>query len=63
MREQNMVKLTKYELRVTAKNRDINNYRNMFREKFLSTLDKLERITEKLPKYGLNKIKKMQNLP
>ena len=34
----------------------------MSREKLLSTLDKLERITENLSKYGLNKIVKMQNL-
>ena len=34
----------------------------MSREKLLSTLDKLERITKNLSKYGLNKIAKMQNL-
>ena len=34
----------------------------MSREKLLSTLDKLECITENLSKYGLNKIAKMQNL-
>ena len=34
----------------------------MSRKKLLSTLDKLERITENLSKYGLNKIVKMQNL-
>ena len=57
-----MVKLTKYELKLIAKNRGINNYLNLSREKLLSTLDKLERITENLSKYGLNKIVKMQNL-
>ena len=57
-----MVKLTKYKLRLNARNRGINNYLNMSREKLLSTLDKLERITENLSKYGLNKIVKMQNL-
>ena len=57
-----MVKLTTYELRLIAKTRGINNYLNMSREKLLSTLDKLERITENLSKYGLNKIVKMQNL-
>ena len=34
----------------------------MYREKLLSTLDKLERITKNLSKYGLNKIVKTQNL-
>ena len=57
-----MVKLTKYEVKLIAKNRGINNYLNMSREKLLSTLDKLERITENLSKHGLNKIVKMQNL-
>ena len=57
-----MVKLTKYELKLIARNRSINNYLNMSKEKLLSTLDKLERITENLSKYGLNKIAKMQNL-
>ena len=57
-----MVKLTKYELRLTARNRGIKNYLNMSREKLLSTLDKSERITENLSKNGLNKIVKMQNL-
>ena len=37
-----MVKLTKHELRLIAKNRGLNNYLNMSREKLLSTLDKLE---------------------
>ena len=57
-----MVKLTKYELKLTAKNRGIKNYLNMSREKLLSTLDKLEYITENLSKNKLNKIVKMQNL-
>ena len=56
-----MVKLTKYELKLIAKNRGINNYLNMSEEKLLSTLDKLEGITENLSKYGLNKIVKIQN--
>ena len=34
-----MVKLTKYELRLNAKNRGIKNYQSMSREKLLSTLD------------------------
>ena len=37
-----MVKLTKNELRLTARNRGIKNYLNMSREKLLSTLDKLK---------------------
>ena len=57
-----MVKLTKNELRLIARNRGIKNYTNMSREKLLSTLDKSERITENLSKNGLNKIVKMQNL-
>ena len=57
-----MVKLTKYEVKLIAKNRGIKSYQSMSREKLLSTLDKLERITENLSKYGLNKIVKMQNL-
>ena len=43
-----IVKLTKYELRLIAKNRGINNNLNMSREKLLSTLDKLEHIIEDL---------------
>ena len=57
-----MVKLTKYELRLIAKNRGINDYINMSTEKLLSTLHKLERINEDLSKYRLNKIVKIQNL-
>ena len=57
-----MVKLTKYELRLIAKSRGINDYINMSTEKLLSTLHKLERITEDLSKYRLNKIVKIQNL-
>ena len=57
-----MLRLTKYELGLIAKNKGINNHQNMSREKLVSTLDKLEHITENLSKYGLNKIVKMQNL-
>ena len=45
-----MVKLTTYELRLIPKNRGINNYLNMSREKLLSILDKSERTTENLSK-------------
>ena len=57
-----MVQLTKYELRLIAKDRGINSYLNMSTEKLLSTLNKLECITENLSKYGFNKIAKIQNL-
>ena len=57
-----MVRLRKYELGLIARNRGINNHQNMSREKLLSSIDKLEHITEDLSKYGLNKIVKMQNL-
>ena len=50
-----MVRLTKYELGLIAKNRGISNHQNMSREKILSILDKSERITENLSKYGLIK--------
>ena len=54
-----MEKLTKYELKLNARNRGIKNYLNMSRETLLNTLDKLERITENLSKYRLSKIVKM----
>ena len=57
-----MVKLTKNELGLIARNRGIKNYKNMSREKLLSTLNKLEGITENLTKNWLNKIVKMKNL-
>ena len=57
-----MAKLTKYKLRLIARNKGIKNYQNMSREKLLCTLDKLERITKNLSKNGLKQIAKMQNL-
>ena len=54
-----MVKLTEYELRLIARNRGIKNYQYMSREKLLSTLDKLERIAEKLSKNRHKQIAKM----
>ena len=57
-----MVNPTKYELKFIAKNRGIKNYQNMSREELLSTLNKLEHITENLSKNGLERIAKMQNL-
>ena len=50
-----MVKLTKYELRLNARNRGINNYLNMSRGKLLSTLDRLDCITEIYQKMDLIK--------
>ena len=41
-----MVKLTKYEVKLIAKNRGITDYQSMSRKKLLSILDKSERITE-----------------
>ena len=38
-----MVDFTKHELRLTAGKRGIKNYKNMSREKLLSTLDESER--------------------
>ena len=57
-----MVKLNEYEIKLIAKNRGISNYQNMSREKLLSILDKLERITKNSSKNRLNKIVKMQNV-
>ena len=45
-----MVKLAKHELGLLAKNRAINNYLNMSREKLLSILDEYDRIIENLSK-------------
>ena len=53
-----MVRLTKYELGLIAKSRGISNHQNMSRDELLSTIDKLEHITDNLSKYGLNKIVK-----
>ena len=58
-----MVRLTKHELGLITKSRGISNHQNMSREELVSSLDKLEHITDNLSKYGLNKIVKMQNLP
>ena len=57
-----MVKITENKLRLIAKNKGIRDYQNMSKEKLLSTLDKLKRITRNLSKNGLKKILKMQNL-
>ena len=57
-----MVKLTKYEVKLIAKDRGIKDYQSMSRETLLGILDKSERNTENLSKYGLDKIVGMQNL-
>ena len=57
-----MVKPTKYEVKLIAKNRSIKDYQSMSREKLLSILDKSEHITENLSKNGLERIISMQNL-
>ena len=53
-----MVSLTTHELRLVAKNRGIKNYKNMSREKLLSTLDELERNFNTLSDRGLKQISK-----
>ena len=55
-----MVNLTTYELRLIAGKRGIKNYKNMSREKLLSTLDELERNFKALSEKGLERIAKMQ---
>ena len=57
-----MVKLVTYKLRLIAGKRGIKTYKNMSREKLLSTLDKLERNFNTLSEKGLKRIAKMQNL-
>ena len=57
-----MVKLTKYELRLIARNSGIKNYQNMSREKLLSAIVKSLRIIKNLSKNGLERITRMQNL-
>ena len=55
-----MVSLTTHELRLVAKKRGIKNYKNMSREKLLSTLDELERNFKTLSEKGLERIAKIQ---
>ena len=57
-----MVKLTTHELRLIAGKRDIKNYKNMPREKLLSTLDESEHNFKIISQNGLAQIAKMQNL-
>ena len=53
-----MVNLTTQELRLIAGKRGIKNYKNMSREKLLSTLDELESILKISQKMYLSKLQK-----
>ena len=57
-----MVNLSEYELRLTARNRSIKNYKNMVREKLLSAFDERERNLNTLSEKVLVRIAKAQNL-
>ena len=57
-----MVNLTTYKLRLIAGKRGIRGYKNVSREKLLSTLDELERNFKNISQNGLERIAKMQNL-
>ena len=57
-----IVKPTKYKQGETVKNNGTKDYKNMSKERLLSTYDTINRITENLSRNGLNKIAKMQNL-
>ena len=57
-----MVNITTHKLRLIAGKRGIKNYKNMSREKLLSTLDKSEHNFENILQSGLEQIAKMQNL-
>ena len=57
-----MVNLTKHELRLITEKRGIKNYKNMSREKLLSTLHESECNFKNVSQNGLERIAKMQNL-
>ena len=57
-----MIKLTKYELKLTAGNRGIKNYQHMSEKKLLDAILKYDRITKNLSQNGLENIARMQNL-
>ena len=57
-----MVKLTKNEVRLIARNSGIKNYRHMWRKKLLTAIVKSLRIIKNLSKNGLERIARMQNL-
>ena len=54
-----MVRFTKNELKLIAKNRGVKDFRNMSQEQLLENLDKLECITEDLSNNRYTKIAKM----
>ena len=53
-----MVNLTTHELRLIAEKRGIKNYKNMSREKLLSTLDKSEHIFTIFHRMGFIELQK-----
>ena len=57
-----MVNLTTHELRLVAGKRGIKNYKNMSREKLLSTLDESECNFKNISQNGFEQIGKMQNI-
>ena len=57
-----MAKATEYNLRRTAKRKDILGYQNKSNEELLRVIYKLKRIDENLSRNGHNKIIKMLNL-
>ena len=56
-----MVNLTTYELRIIAKKRGFKSYKNMSRERLLSTLYESECNLKNISQNGLEPIAKMQN--
>ena len=57
-----MVKPTEYKQREVVKDNGTKDYKNMSKERLLSTYDTIKRITENLSRSGLDKIAKMQTL-
>ena len=57
-----MINLTKFELKLIAENRGINDYQNMSRETLLSAIVKSEHIVRNLSKKRLEKIARILNL-
>ena len=57
-----MVKPTEYKQKETVKNNGTKDYKNISKERLLSTYGTINRITENLSRNGLNKIAKIQNL-
>ena len=57
-----IVNLTTHELKLIVEKMGIKNYKNISREKLLSTLDELENIFKNMSQNGLERIAKVQNL-